>query len=245
VNLCGGAAGGYHDGMRSTTSILVLCAALLGGCANTNDVSFFIAGHLAIEGTGADCTVKVDNDLILRGTLDVAAPCGGRFAPRTQYFLFPLYVNQTIDRESSGPLRADPNGVFVEGAEVELRNQGGQPLAFAGPNPFTVMASSFVPSAEGTDEARAVGTLEIVPAAYGVELDSVLGGGDATIVASVTAFGHTNGDVSVETGEFLWPIDICHGCLFQETPATADLMASTVLSCQPGQDALSQLVCPP
>jgi hypothetical protein len=170
----------------------------------------------------------------------VGTPCGGVATAPGQYLLFPLYVNQMINRESAGPVRADPNGVFIQGAEVELRDAAGNALFPA----FSVTASDFIPSAVDETESRDVGVLEIVPGSSWVQLSSMVGpGGSMTIIAAVVAFGETNGDVSVETDEFLWPIDVCNGCLYQEV--SVDDEGGAVLGCTPGQDGVSIVTCGP
>lgn len=234
--------------MRSMV-FLVLLALAGAGCDDQNNVSFFIAGHALSEvegeGTGGRCMYSGESALALRGTLDVGQVCAGmanEFTPPQQYVLHPMYVNQIINRESMGPLRADPNGVFVQGAEVELRATDGSALAVGLPNPFTVTASDYVPSATGVVESRAVGSLEIVPPLYGAALAGM--GGNFTIVAAVTAFGETNGDVAVESGEFLWPIDVCQGCLFIELPPT-DETGTDSLPCEAGQDDAATVFCVP
>src|SRR5687768_4492213 len=121
--------------MRSMVFLVMLALAGVG-CDDQNNVSFFIAGHALSEvegeGAGARCMYSGESVLALRGTLDVGTICAGTSAeivPPQQYVLHPMYVNQIINRESSGPVRADPNGVFVQGAEVELRATDGSALA--------------------------------------------------------------------------------------------------------------------
>ena len=236
--------------MRSKVflGMLALAGALGTGCADQNTISFFIAGHALSEsegeGAGARCMYSGESALALRGTLDVGLICAGtsvETVPPRQYVLHPMYVNQIINRESSTP-HADPNGVFVQGAEVELRATDGSALAVGLPNPFTVTASDYVPSAGGTAESRSVGSLEIVPPLYGEALAAM--GGNFTIVAAVTAFGQTNGEVDVESGEFLWPIDVCQGCLFIELPPT-DEGGVDSLPCEAGQDDAATVFCAP
>src|SRR5687767_6066547 len=130
--------------MPSTRAFLLGFALLAAaGCDDANNVSFFIAGDVVGEMAEGLCEYDTTNPLLIRGRLDLGAPCGDVTAARRQYLLFPLYVNQMLNRESAMP-RADPNGVFVQGAEINILSEGGESIGIA---PYTVTASTFVPSA--------------------------------------------------------------------------------------------------
>jgi hypothetical protein len=215
----------------SATLSSITALVLLAGCVDHDASSFFVSGHVKPDD---ECFLEPGNPLVSRGVFNVEAAFG--------YFVFPLYNNQLRNRGSDAPLRADPNGILITSAEVELRGAAGLPIAFgAPPNPFTVPTSNYVPSTENANTpAQAVGNILVIPPAYADVLFQQLGGDEASpdaasvVIASIRVFGETTGGVDVESDEWLWPIDICLGsCLFLCVPADA---APTEPCCTVGQD---------
>ncbi len=205
----------------------VLAAALaLAGCA-PGDPGLMVGGAV---GPNETCVVDPANPRLTRGALDVAAA-------RVSYTLYPAVFSQLINLSSRGaPPRADPNVVNLSRAEVELRDSNGAPfLLGALPNPFTVPATGFIPSSDGTAASVGLGAAQIIPPAYGEELRGI---GEATIVASLRMIGVTAGGAELAASEFLWPIDICTGCLFA-CVRNDEEEALCQPSCLPGQDTLS------
>lgn len=199
-----------------------LAAAASAGCANTPGPSIFITGNVAPDDM---CLYKESNALVLRAVFDVSRP-------DKHYLFVPKYSNQMLHRESTGPLRADPNGFQVQGAEITLVDQGGQPITFGGlPNPFTVMAGDYVPPGTTTGPGVGIGAIDAIPQAYGDAMQSAVGD-SGTISAVVSVFGETNGGYSVDGIEYHLPIDLCAGCLRICLSALA--MGETGSSCPNG-----------
>lgn len=218
--------------------VLLLAAALAaGGCVDNDASSLFISAH--VRPTDEECTLDPGGAVVTRGAFNVESRFG--------YFVFPLLNNQLRARGSDAPLRTDPNGIHLTGAEIELRNAQGTAIAFPGlPNPFTVPTSSYVPATDSANEpGQTVGNILVIPPAYADELFNQLGGPDGddsaatVVVASIKVFGETNGDVDVESDEWLWPIDVCRGrCLFECIPADE---FGEEACCTPGQDVSCQV----
>ncbi len=226
-------------------TFLIAAALAAGGCVDNDGASLYISGHVAPSGD--DCTLEAGNALVSRGVFNVESRFG--------YFAFPLYNNQLRSRGSDAPLRTDPNGIHLQGAEVELQDAAGGLIDFGPglPNPFSVPTSGFVPSTPQANAAsQVVGNILAIPPAYADVLFEQLGGegGDdaaaTVVIASIRVFGETNGDVDVESDDWLWPIDVCRGtCLFQ--CISAEDVAESIC-CTPGQDftcdvPLSSSVC--
>src|SRR5262245_37267477 len=115
--------------VSSATRPLCLCAVALGlaACAD-REATVLVSANSAGDD---ECSYAPENGTYFQGVLDTAL--------RQVYVAHPLYESQLIDHSGSAPLRTNPNGVFIQGAEVELQDSGGRPLAFDGlPNPFTV-----------------------------------------------------------------------------------------------------------
>ena len=200
--------------------VVALAGAMLFGCVEDDTAALFVTGH--VKPTDDDCVLESDNPNILRGLLDVAN--GG------SYELFPRYQSQLRTRASEAPPAADPNGIFVEGAEVELSAPDGSLVGFGGlPNPFTVTVSDYVAPGSQT-----VGSIQIVPPAYVDSLAAAVGD-TGQVVATVRPFGQTAGEVQIEGRAFIWPIDLCVGCLVGCVAPDED----PILWCTFGQDLRS------
>jgi hypothetical protein len=193
----------------SRTILLVVPCLVAIACVETDGPSVFIGGNAVLE---MDCTVDPESPTLNTSGGIINVQFG------TSYTAFPWYLNQLFDRSSPASM-ADPNWVLLTGAEIELRQPGGATIAFGGlPNPFTIDASVAVPSTETPqDPGRAVGALELIPAAYTQAFDALLGddpNATMSVVAVVNAFGETTGGVDIEVATWTWPITICQGsCL--------------------------------
>lgn len=200
----------------------------LSGCAPGNP-GLIVGG--VIEPDEA-CMVNEAGFRLVRGTLDTTAA-------RISYTINPLLYSQLINLSSmSAPPRADPNTINLVRAEVELRDLNGAPFALSGPNPYSVPATGLVLSAMiGAMGMPALGwgTAEIIPPAYGEDLRGIEEG---TVVAAVRVVGITAGGAELVSPEFLWPIDLCAGCLFSCVRGTEG-EALCVPSCRFGQDVVS------
>lgn len=221
-----------HEGAAMTVgryhwAVLVI-AACLTACSDQNADIFITAN---IQPTD-DCLVLPDGARLFGGALDTAL--AQAVQPTNPYIVFPLYQNQLQNRASLGPVRADPNGFFVTGAEVQLLGGDGSPLALPGglPNPYTITAgeSTFIPSAIGDEVSAQPGALEIIPSSYVEALDEiVLSVGAFNMLAVVTVYGVTSGDNEIELNAWKWSIRVVRLGLIDfvsgddlETPGVCD-----------------------
>lgn len=108
-------------------------------------------------------------------------------------------------RVSTSPPRAEPNGIQLSEAEVELRSPGGAKLPTGNlPNPYTLVTTGYV-SPGGTGLLQ----VELLPPTYVALLRDQENDSDTAfgqIVAAVTVRGKTDGQVEVETAPYYWPI---------------------------------------
>lgn len=214
--------------MRRSLLVLVLT---LCGCAPGNP-GLVIGNVVAADD---QCTFTPTGAAQLGGVFDVGIP-------NNSYEATFRFVNQLLNLSQTGssgfPVMSDPNQIQVQSLEVELRDIGQTPLALAGlPNPFTIpVGGVLVPSGDGEMAGESLGSARIIPAAYTAELAAVAGA-DAIIIVAVTAIGTSLGDAEVVSTEFIFPIELCSGCL------TACLMDDEgmplcVPTCRPGQDEI-------
>lgn len=217
--------------MRRSQHLIILAAlaAALTGCVADN-ASVYIEANIIPEQQDVGCSVTSDGTPLTSGYYNLDYPAG--------YRIFPLYRNQLLSRATD--VRADPNGVLIQGAEVTLTDQAGTPLALAGvPNPFTIAASTFIHSGDVGQPGQAVGELEVIPDAYRSAL--IAAGAAGTILAKVKIFGRTSGNIDIQAGDWQWPINLCRDtCLFQ---CLGPDETTEVLACSPGQDFTSKVIC--
>jgi hypothetical protein len=210
-------------------SSLVAAILVLAGCAPSNP-GLLVSG--ALEPLPGLCQVMMGGIPQVRGTLDVTSA-------RVSYTLNVGLLNNltNVAQPRGAPPRADSNAINLRSAQVELRDVTGAPFALPGlPNPYTVPAAGFIQSSmDGMMGTAGVASIQIIPPAYGETLREIVEG---TVVASVRVVGVTAGDSEVISPEFVWPIEICSGCLY-ECVRDDDGAALCVPSCFPGQDEVT------
>lgn len=208
--------------MRRT--LLLASMALLAGCA-PGDPGLVIQNVVA---PNEQCMYDVGNAMTSHGTYDLAGGGG--------YFATLRLGNQLIDLGNNGTTgtpRANPNVIMVQEFEVEITDTASSTLELGGlPNPYTVPAGGgVVPSSDGNSAGEALGTVTLIPPVYGDSL------GEGEIVVRMRAVGTTVGGAEVVSSEFVFPITVCNGCLFdcrfddEGEPVCAP-------SCTPGQDSM-------
>lgn len=204
-----------------------LVPALLAGCVDDN-VGLYIS-H-AVLPTEEEGVCVFDPGTTPRSMGQFNVELGG------SYTLGIVLNNQLFNRV--GAITADPNGINIRRVEVELRDAGGTTLAFGDglPNPFSIPASAFVPSSDGTTPGQAALQIEAIPNEYRQALFGAGIGG--TIVVGVRAFGRTNGDIEMETADWAFPVGLCAGgCLFVCDPGADEIEGL----CNLGQDGMTVL----
>jgi hypothetical protein len=197
--------------MRVASLILVAVLGLTG-CIDDSGPALYIEGNIAPD---TECFVEGGS------TTFVAR---GLFNPDigVDYTFNAKFVNQLLSNASEAPPRPDPNGILMQGAEITIMDAAGGTISFGGlPNPFTISNTAFVPSSGGASSGggTAPGVLTIIPAVYADELAAMAG--NFQLLVSIRAFGETLGHVSVDAREFVWPIDVCRGCLIDTSPDAA------------------------
>jgi len=187
-------------GLRAAALSMILCGGglSLSACAD-NESMLFIVGVLAVEET--DCVMTPQATAIVRsgGVLDLAL--------RSSYTAGLLVGSQLTQRGNRDQLRTETARLTMRGAEVRLETAEGAQIA-----EFTSISSGFVHPAAGSDPGYGVVAAELIPAGAPV--------GPGVVVARISVFGDTLGGEEVQSNEFLFPIQICNGCLI-DYPAEA------------------------
>jgi hypothetical protein len=135
------------------------------------------------------------------------------------YFMH-LLVNSFLRANTDSTLgRAEPNILQLDRAEVHLMDLQKRTILFGGTggseqlfNPFLVTTNnSLSPASSSTAASVGIASIEAIPVAYAPYLAGAFVG--QQILAEVQIFGTTTGDVDIDFKPFVYPIEICDGCL--------------------------------
>lgn len=216
----------FRRNLTSRTLFISLIAALGFGCAPGNP-GMVVAGVAAPDDQGA---YEFNNPTIGTAIFDVGFP-------NNTYVAVLKVTNQLLNLSNngtSGVPTADPNVIQPYEAEIELRDTAGAPFALGAlPNPFRVpVGGQLIESSDGTQPGQGLAAVEVIPAVYA---DAFLGSAGTTVVASITLIGRTAGDAEVVALEYIWPIQICSGCL-QSCQLDTEGVPICSPSPTPGQD---------
>lgn len=195
--------------------VTTLCfASLLAACA-PEGTSAYVSKNLILD---SNCKVNVDDtEGWAVGSYDIAGSTNMRSVACQKSYYMHLVVNSTLKanaNEATG--RAEPNVLQITEAEVSLLDIEQQALitfdSKSGelPNPFRVKSNITLEPTSTTDPAKGAVPIETIPVGYASGLTDYV---NKQILAEVTIFGTTIGDVDVDFRPFTFPIYICQGCL--------------------------------
>ena len=230
---------------RSLAALLVLGA----GCTNAHSRDDLVIEGVLGQPPDGECVYDpIARAFLGEGILDTSSlgeGVGGAGALEPRYVaLLRLANNLRPPADRHPAIRYCYEQITVLAADVELTNADGSPVDFGGlPSHFRTHAHATVQCAGPDGPGLGVTDVELVPVAYAAALAGL---DDVHLIASVRLLGRTLVDVPVESAEFLFPIDVCSGCLYECVTDVAD--ATTV--CSPGQDLVTRLApgtagCPP
>lgn len=112
-------------------------------------------------------------------------------------------------------LRGESDILQLHSAEVRLTDIDEVTIFFDRtdpplPNPFLVTTNNSIFPPEDAEPSQAIALVEAIPSAYAEQLDGFSG---QQVLAEVTVFGTTVGDMDVDVRSFVYPINLCDGCL--------------------------------
>jgi hypothetical protein len=199
---------------RMLFGAMALAPALLAGpgCADNESTIFIrqVQAHVA-----GSC--GVDNSptslAVLRGSLDLAF--------QRQYRADLLVGNQLVPRGNSSQLRTETARVEIQGTIVRAEDASGAVVW----GPVTVPGAGFIDPASGSNPNYGVVDTVLLGSDLGATLVDplMMNRGVVRYFTSVAkVFGRTLGGMSVETGEWRFPISVCYGCLVVFPPDATD-----------------------
>jgi hypothetical protein len=219
----------------STAATALLAGLIIPACAH-NDGSIFIRHVMAPPG---GCVYQADPSqvAITEGLVD--ASLTGAYTP------WVLIGNQLTARASVEDSRVESARVVIQGALVKVVDPADGSVQMDN----TVLTSGTVDPGTGTNPSWGVASVTMMNQAALAHFDPGAVGQPSRLgVAYVKVFGETLGGQSVESNEFQFPINVCHGCLVFFPPGSGTnnyCAAGTVggssatnvpTACVPGQD---------
>ena len=201
--------------------VAMLVAVTVAGCNRFPDNGLQIVANLPPD---ENCLLSADQDLrLLRGLYDLSYV-------GVDYVISPLLQSYLISNALE--FQAEQNNIQVNNFDITILLPGGSmptlPEGFV--NPYRVDTSAVLEAGEeggapSEDVAFAIG----IPASYQSALQGI-----PSVILEIRAGGTTFGGFSQRSAPFLWPVDLCAGCLGATCEEPAKL--GDPLGCYPGQD---------
>jgi hypothetical protein len=191
------------------------------GCADSESMLFIRQAQARVAGS---CTVDTSPSslVLLRGSLDLAF--------QRQYQAALLVGNQLVPRGNSAQLRTETARIQIQGAIVRAEDSSGAVVW----GPATVPGSGFIDPASGSDPNFGVINTVLLGSDLGTSLVGQLMA-DRSLVRYFTSvarvFGRTLGGMTVESGEWRFPINVCYGCSIVFPPDASDPKVMPVPNC--------------
>jgi len=161
---------------------------------------------------------STNSDPIPTGKYDIAGTLRGdkgNLTTCSRPYLVHLLVNSYLRSNSDATLgRAEPNILQLDRAEIRLMDLLKRTIKFEDSsliNPFLVTTANSLPPAMGTTASTGLATVEAIPVAYAPYLLQDYVG--QQILAEIQIFGTTTGGVDIDFKPFVYPIEICNGCM--------------------------------
>ena len=230
---------------RHLTMMALFIAGVLAGCAPEGTPQALIIQGNSVVGSTSSCKIPSSGGGVLTearsvGTLDLLFG--------SSYILFPSIANKLSEAQETSEAGSaqgalEPNGIVLTGARVWYEIEGLQGQWDGGE---TLLPDEiFAPTSGYLDPGGfATVALEILPAAVVTKLDgdtafdNLYSGG--YLIAHVVMEGRTLDGDKVRSNEFVFPIQVCRGCLlywpFLDPSNCCDALKTDAIVCFPGQD---------
>ncbi len=230
---------------RYLTISALLIAGVLAGCAPEGTPQALVIQFNSVVGAQNSCKLGVTSGGGAQatrsvGTLDLL------FAPN--YIFFPAVANMLFEAGETSDLGSEqgslePNGVTLTGARVWFEIEGLQGQWDGSP---TILPDEIFAPTSGHIGPGKFGSVmvELIPAKVvnildgDVAFDNIYSGG--YLIAHIVMEGRTLDGDKVRSNEFVYPINVCRGCLlywpFSDPSNCCDELKSDSIVCYPGQD---------
>ena len=215
--------------MRAIITVMALSIALaILGCVD-NDVTFFVE-HVKVQPEAPQCSTSAGDDFAPSGLIDLAVA--------NSFFNYYYVTNAAMLREDYDNIRAETDGIIVEGMEVYVESAVGGIVGgteyfdfqhYIPPETSEIMAAISIPQSAIIDLADSAGCRRVDtyddaddiaalamqnPRMWPPQWEADTG----TVYSVVRFLGHTQGGREVETGEFSFMVKTCCNCLVDWSP---------------------------
>jgi len=201
------------------TALALALSLSLGGCKD-NEQSFYIE-HMKVLPDPPECKVSTGDAVLPEIIVDLALAGYGDF------FAWFQVTNGMMAREDYDNLKAESNGIFVDGAESAL-SIGDSPAGgeetdvnmYIEPESSSILPGILLTAQGFADLAAANGCLPVSEQGTAVRADLADGNLDnpptseilGTGYGRVRFVGHTQGGIDVETNPFTFAVSLCCNC---------------------------------
>lgn len=223
---------------RRAFSVAVFASMATAAACSHNDGSVFIAGVLAPPTSAQNgvCLFPANPSGPFQsgGVLDVALA--------DRYVAAVLVANQLVPRGDNANLRVETNRFIIQGAIVRITDATGGQLAN-----YTIQGGGEVDPAGGGTPGYSVFFPEIIDSKTAALLRANFGGvrgPSKRLITYFKVFGATTGGVSIESMEFLYPVETCWGCLVSFPTAANDPAQTPQPNCKASAGNASSIVVP-
>jgi hypothetical protein len=200
---------------RALPCLPILIAAVgLTACAPEGPTAF-VTYNLFID-ENCEATADSETKFLPHGLYDISPGGNGNGDNCEKAYDLWLLVNSFLRPNADSTLgRAEPNILQLHSAQVRLMDLSRRTILFDRvnpplPNPFQVTTNIALEPTSGDDPSKGIAVVEAIPTIYASQLNAFDG---QQIFAEVQLFGTTTGDVDIDFKPFVYPIDICDGCL--------------------------------
>lgn len=219
-------------------SMLALAGAVLPSACVRNDSTVFIRECMVVQhDTCIGPTPSTNTQFWTGGLLDT------RY--RTRYDCLALVENQLVARGDPNKARTETSRIEFYEAEVQILTPDTKTPANGYSVPtsqFSIPVTGFADPGSGADPGLGTVGINMIDAGTAKKLGEQAVGNNTvvTVVVSVVLHGKTLGGTEVQTNEFRYPLDICYGCLCDNSAVVAPDTCSVSVTAPAGDCLLGQ-----
>lgn len=210
--------------------VSMMVAVTVAGCNRFPDNGLQIAASLPPDDA---CVLSADQDSrLLRGIYDLSYVAPGGTGP-SDYVIAMLLQSYLITNALE--FQGEQANLQVTNFDITLLlPDGSVPTLPEGlVNPYRVDTNAVLPVSEGGTPSEEVAAAIGIPGSYQDALRGLLAAGYTSVLLDIRAGATTYGGFSQRSAPFLWPVDLCEGCLGVLCETATDLDED---SCLKGQD---------
>lgn len=238
------------------TALALAIALAVGSCVD-NEVTFFVE-HMKVQPSPPSCVVSTGDEKAATGLLDLALA--------TSYGGWYYVTNHAMIREEYDNLRAETDGIIVDGMEAYVTSTEGALIGgseyyefemYVAPQSSDVLPAISIPNSVVIGLAQEYGCPSMNDLSVRQEMAAAIISGTLgnvlvqewypAVYSKVRFIGHTQGGKDVETPEFSFMINLCCNCLIDWNSCFDPCYAfcsepEDSMFCQPGVGSTAEAI---